>query len=42
MQISEEKIFERQILLIGKEKHKKIQNTKIAIFGIGGVRKCCI
>ena len=29
--------FSREELLIGKENLKKLQNTKVAIFGIGGV-----
>lgn len=32
-----EKMFSRTELLIGKENIKKLQNSKVAIFGIGGV-----
>ncbi len=33
--------FERQTLLMGEEAMKKLQNSRIAVFGIGGVGAAC-
>ena len=35
-------MFQRQILLLGKENQEKIRNTKIAIFGLRRSRLICI
>ena len=35
-------MFQRQILLLGKENQEKIRNNKIAIFGLRRSRFICI